>query len=127
MERLLWICLAGAVGSGTRYLVTVWAGERFGTTFPWGTFVVNVVGCFLIGLIMELALNLSTFPPNLRFALVTGFLGGLTTYSSFSFETVKLFEDGQRAAALGNFALTTVSCFGAAVLGLFAARLFVKA
>lgn len=127
MERFLWVCLAGALGTGTRYLVGLWAGARFGTVFPWGTFIVNVTGCFLIGLVMQLALSLSTFPVNLRFALTTGFMGGLTTYSSFTWETTKLVQDGARGAAALNFTLTTVAGFGAALLGLATARLFIKA
>lgn len=127
MERFLWVCFAGALGTGTRYLVALWAGDRFGTVFPWGTFIVNVAGCFFIGLVMQLALSVSTFPPNLRFALTTGFMGGLTTYSSFTYETTKLVQDGARGAAALNFVLTTVAGFGAALLGLAVARLFVKA
>jgi len=126
MERFAWVCLAGAAGTGARYLVSVWAGERFGAAFPWGTFIVNVVGCFLIGLVLQLALSLASFPVNLRFALTTGFLGGLTTYSSFTWETTKLVRDGAVGAALLNFTLTTVAGFGAAVLGLSLARLFIK-
>lgn len=125
MERFLWVCLAGALGTGTRYLVALWAGERFGV-FPWGTFIVNVAGCFLIGLVMQLALSIAAFPVNLRFALTTGFLGGLTTYSSFTWETTKLVQDGARGAAVMNLAATTVAGFGAAVLGLAAARLFIR-
>lgn len=126
MERFLWVCLAGAAGTGTRYLVGLWAGERFGAVFPWGTFIVNIVGCFLIGLVMQLALSISTFPVGLRFALTTGFMGGLTTYSSFTYETTKLVQDGARGAAALNFTLTTLGGFGAAVLGLAVARLFIR-
>ena len=122
MERFLWVCLAGAAGTGTRYLVALWAGGRLGTVFPYGTLIVNVVGCFLIGLVMELAVNIASFPLNLRFALTTGFLGGLTTYSSFTFETTKLVQEGAPGAAAVNFAVTTVGGFGAAVLGLTVAR-----
>lgn len=116
MERLLWIGLAGALGTLTRYLVGVWAGQRFGPAFPWGTFFVNVAGCFLIGLVMHVALHVATFPPTLRLALTTGFLGGLTTYSSFNYETLKLIQEGALRAALFNFVLTTGAC---AVAGLF--------
>jgi fluoride exporter len=121
MERLLWICLAGALGTGTRYLVGIWASERLGTSFPYGTLIVNVTGCFLIAVVMQTALNIATFPPNLRFALTTGFMGGLTTYSSFAYETTKLAHDGARASALVNFAVTTGACFVAVLLGLAAA------
>lgn len=122
MERFLWVCLAGAMGTGTRYLVALWAGGRLGTVFPYGTLIVNVVGCFLIGLVMQLAMSLAVFPVTLRFALTTGFLGGLTTYSSFTYETTKLLQEGARAEAAVNLVVTTVGGFGAVVVGLLVAR-----
>lgn len=126
MERLLYICLAGALGTGTRYLVSVWAAERFGTAFPYGTLIVNLAGCFLIAVSMQVALNVATFSPTLRLALTTGFLGGLTTYSSFAYETTKLAQDGARGSAASNFAFTTAGCFLAVLLGLAFARALVK-
>ena len=123
-SKLLWICLAGAVGTGTRHLVSVWASERFGGDFPYGTLIVNVVGCFLIAAIMQTALSLASFSPTLRVALATGFIGGLTTYSSFAFETVTLARAGARSAALLNFGLTSVACFAAVLLGFGAAQLW---
>lgn len=126
MERFLWVCVAGAAGTGTRYLVAQWAGSRLGAVFPYGTLAVNVAGCFLIGLVMQLAVSLASFPVNLRFALTTGFLGGLTTYSSFTYETTKLAEEGAWGAAGLNFVVTTVGGFGAAVLGLGVARWLVR-
>jgi CrcB protein len=127
MERFAWICLAGAFGTGTRYLVGIWAEERLGTAFPYGTLIVNAVGCFLIAVVMQAALELATFSPTLRIALTTGFLGGLTTYSSFAYETTKLAQAGARGSALSNVAVTTVLCFGAVLLGFAAVRAFVKA
>jgi CrcB protein len=127
MERLFWICLAGALGTGTRYIVGLWAGQRFGAAFPYGTLIVNVAGCFLIAAIMQTALNLATFPPNLRLALTTGFLGGLTTYSSFAYETTMLAQQGARGSAALNFAVTTGACFVAVLLGLAAASAITKA
>ena len=118
MERLLWICLAGALGTGARYLVGVWAGQRLGTSFPYGTLIVNVTGCFLIAAVMQTALNMATFSPTLRLALTTGFMGGFTTYSSFAYETTKLAQDGALSAAFLNFGLTTLACFAAILLGL---------
>jgi CrcB protein len=124
VERLLWICLAGALGTGVRYLIGLWAAQRFGTAFPYGTLMVNVAGCFLIAAVLQVALNVVSFPPTLRLALTTGFLGGLTTYSSFAFETTQLFQSGSSSAALLNFGVTTFVCFGAVLLGLLAGRAF---
>jgi CrcB protein len=124
MSKLLWICLAGALGTGARYLVALWASDRFGTAFPYGTLIVNVVGCFLIAAIMQTTLNAFVFPPTLRLALTTGFLGGMTTYSSFAYDTLLLARSGSRTAALLNFSLTTLACFGAVLLGFGAAQLW---
>jgi CrcB protein len=121
-QRLLWICLAGALGSGARYLISLWATQRFGAAFPYGTLIVNVVGCFLIAAILESALAASALSPTLRLALATGFVGGLTTYSSFAYETTALLRGGSSAAAVANFGVTTLACFIAVVLGLAAGR-----
>ena len=122
MKRFLIVCFGGAAGSGTRYLVGLWAGKRFGASFPYGTLFVNLVGCFLIALVMELALNIATFPEDLRLGLTAGFMGGLTTYSSFNYETTRLFESGAAQSALLNVGATVVGCAIAGVLGLILAR-----
>jgi len=122
MERLLWICLSGAVGTGTRYLVSTWAARAIGLGFPWGTLIVNVAGCFLMGAVMHVVLHSAAMSPTVRLALTSGFLGGLTTYSSFNYETTKLFQDGIPMAAVANLGATLVGCFAAGLLGLLAAR-----
>jgi CrcB protein len=121
MERLFWICLAGAAGTGTRYLVAVWAAQRFGTAFPFGTLIVNLAGCFLIALIMHTAFALS-WSPVVRSALTVGFLGGLTTYSSFNYETSSLLEAGATGPALVNAGATLAGGFVAGWLGLIVSR-----
>ncbi len=125
MERLAWVCLAGALGCGTRYLVGLWAADRFGTAFPYATLIVKIVGCFFMAFVTSLALGIAAFPPNLRLALTTGFLGGLTTYSSFNFETTRLMQDGSWTVALLNVGLTAIGCFLAGLAGLAVGRLFV--
>jgi fluoride exporter len=123
MERFLWVCLAGALGTGARYLVGSWALSRFGHVFPLGTLIVNLVGCFLMGLVVELALRGSLASADLRVILTTGFLGGLTTYSAFNQETARLFRDGTSAMAFANVAVTVLGCLLAGWLGtLIAAR-----
>lgn len=121
MERLFWICLAGAAGTGTRYLIALWAAQRFGSAFPYGTLIVNVAGCFLIALIMQAAIATS-WSPTVRSALAIGYVGGLTTYSSFNYETTRFLQDGAPDAAALNALLTVVGCFAAGWLGLIASR-----
>jgi CrcB protein len=122
MERFLWICFAGALGTGARYLVSIWAGERFGTSFPYATLLVNLAGCFAIGFVMHVALNAVSLSPTLRLALTAGFLGGLTTYSSFNYETTKLVLDGSYGLAAWNFLATTAGGFVSGLGGLALGR-----
>ena len=74
MSRLLYVCLGGAIGSGARYLVGLWALQRFGPGFPYGTLIVNIVGCFVITAVMHAALQLE-WSPTLRMAITVGFVG----------------------------------------------------
>jgi CrcB protein len=122
MARVLLIGLAGALGTLTRYFVGVWAGRALGTQFPYGTLIVNLAGCFFIAAVTHVALSTTLISPTLRLTLTTGFMGGLTTYSSFNLETTKLFEERAWATGLANVALTLLSCFIAGLLGLAAAR-----
>ncbi len=121
MERFLWICLAGAAGTGTRYLIAVWAAQRLGSAFPYGTLLVNLFGCFAIAGLMHAALTLG-WPATTRAAVTIGFIGGLTTYSSFNYETTPLLEEGAPATAALNLALTLLGGFMAGWLGLVTAR-----
>lgn len=119
--RLLLICLGGACGTAARYGVGVAAVSWFGVDFPYGTLIVNVVGALLIGVIQELALSTAAIPETLRLVLAVGVMGGFTTYSAFSYETIRLAERGAWGAAL-NVLLTTGLCLGACALGLVLGR-----
>lgn len=127
MQRFLLVCVGGAAGSGTRYLITLWAGQRLGTSFPWGTLLVNLAGCFVLGLLMHVALTTTMISPNVRVLCTTGAMGGLTTYSTFNYETIKLFEDGATRFALVNFGVTSVGCLVAGLAGLATGRLLAGA
>lgn len=116
--------LGGFVGSVLRYLVSLWTQSKGWTAFPWATLIVNVVGCFLIMLIMTVAAAV-TMRTNLRLFLTTGIMGGLTTYSTFDYETTKFFQDGAPASAFVNIGATFVACFIAGLLGLALARVLV--
>lgn len=119
MERFLIVCGAGALGCGARYLISLWIGAR---AFPYATLAVNLAGSFAIALVLELSIRLAGFPPNLRLALATGFLGGLTTYSSFNYEATALLEGGQVLRGLIYAGATAFGCLVAGVLGLLLAR-----
>jgi CrcB protein len=121
MERFFWICLAGAAGTGSRYLIALWAAQRFGSAFPYGTLIVNVVGCFGIAAVMHAALLLS-WSPAVRSAITIGFIGGLTTYSSFNYETTRLLEEGAVGAATLNATGTIAGALVAGWLGVVCAK-----
>ena len=98
-----WLVFAGGgVGSALRYAVGLWVQSRTGSAFPWGTFAVNAIGCLLIGVIATLADEHAWIAPSTRLLLVTGLLGGFTTFSSFTFESFELLRSGQFVAASAN-------------------------
>ena len=118
MERLLWVCLGSALGGGARYLVSQAAASLLGPAFPYGTLIVNVVGSYLIGLIMHVGLNSTLISPTLRIFLTTGVMGGLTTYSTFNYETLGFAVDGAWLLGALNMAATVFACLAAGILGL---------
>jgi fluoride exporter len=120
--RVALVALGGAIGSVARYGVGALAAQLFGAAFPWGTLLVNLTGSFLIAVVMHVALSGTAISLELRIFLTTGIMGGFTTYSSFNYETLALFN--QRAYGLAglNVAATVVGCFVAGVLGLAAGR-----
>lgn len=122
MERFLWIGLFGALGTWTRYLIAQGSARLFGTGFPYGTLAVNLLGCFAMAIVMHIAVMTTRLGDTARFALATGFLGGLTTYSSFNFETTKLLHEGAPARSALYFGLTVVGSFLAGLSGLALAR-----
>ncbi|MDV9187309.1 fluoride efflux transporter CrcB [Streptomyces sp. SR27] len=114
----LLVVVGAAVGAPLRYLTDRAARARFGPDFPWGTFLVNVVGSFLLGLFA------GTASGRAYLLLGTGLCGALTTYSTFSYETLKLFEDGAKRHALLNVAGSLAAGLGAVWLGVRTAGLF---
>ncbi len=122
MARVLLIGLAGALGTLARYGIGLWSGKALGTALPYGTFIVNVTGCFLIALVSQIAISTTLISPTLRLTLTTGFMGGLTTYSSFNYETTNLLRERGLGEGLTNLVLTLVACFVAGMLGLMTAR-----
>lgn len=94
MIQALLVAVGGAIGSVLRYYVGQWALRLAGPAFPWGTLTVNVVGCFVIGVFAEMIVRRFDASPEMRLLLITGFLGGFTTFSAFSLDAISLFERG---------------------------------
>jgi len=102
----------GALGTGARMWLSLWMASRYGEVFPWGTFSVNVIGCFIIGLFSGLTGpdGVILTSPLTRQVVMIGFLGGFTTFSSFSLQTLALMADGEWFYAFLNIILTLVLC-----------------
>jgi CrcB protein len=116
------IALFCAAGGLVRYYLSGWVHGLFGWAFPYGTLAVNVLGAYFIGLIMELGLSSAAIPGMLRVGLTAGFMGGLTTFSTFSYETFKLLEDGRFALACTNVVVSVVVCLLFTWLGIITVR-----
>ncbi|MDQ3754312.1 MAG: fluoride efflux transporter CrcB [Acidobacteriota bacterium] len=118
MENALAVGVGGFFGCIARYLVSVLISRLFdGPTFPFATFIVNIVGCLLIGLLGTLAENTELISPPIQLLLITGFLGGFTTYSAFGYQTLTLVRDGNLLCAFLNVAAHIVCGLGAVWLG----------
>jgi len=109
------ISIGAVLGANARYLVGGWVAERYGATFPWATLLVNVSGSFLVGFILTLVTERSVGPWWVRPGLAIGFMGSYTTFSAFSYETLRLVESGSILAAGANVAGSVT----AALLGVF--------
>ena len=123
MKTAATIAIFCAGGGLTRYYLSGWVYSLLGRAFPYGTFVVNVIGAYFIGLIMELGLRNANIPANIRIGLVTGFLGGLTTFSTFSYETFKLLETGRFLVAFSNVIISVSICLLFTWLGIVVAKI----
>ncbi len=105
MTKILLIALGGGVGSVLRYVVSGW-GRVVGESFPWGTLLVNVIGCLAFGFLVVALGDPERIRPEFRVALLVGLLGGFTTFSTFGYETFALGNDRQFAFALANVLLS---------------------
>lgn len=118
--QMLWIGIGGFLGANARYAFGRWIGHHLGIVFPWGTGIVNVTGAFLIGVIFTLLTDRVVDDPMWRQLVIVGFLGGYTTFSSFTFESVTMMQDGRWMPALayivGSNALGLLACFAGIAL-----------
>ena len=113
MKPIIVIFLGGGIGSVARYLLSLWINRQLTTAFPTGTFVVNLTGCFLIGILYGLAIRHSWLNVDWRLFLITGICGGYTTFSAFSYESVGLIREG-------NYGYFFLYVAGSVLLGLLA-------
>ena len=116
------IALFCAGGGLARYYLSGWVYGLLGRAFPYGTFIVNIIGAYFIGLVMELGLRSTAISDTLRIGLTVGFMGGLTTFSTFSYETFKLLEDGQFLVAFTNVLASVAVCLLFTWLGILTIR-----
>lgn len=121
--KLFYLGLAGAAGTLARYGLSGLVGRSIGTTFPWGTAVVNILGCLFFGLLWAFFENRLVLSGQLRMILFVGFFGAFTTFSTFAFETSQLLDDSQWLWAAGNFLLQTMVGLIAVMAGLAIGKL----
>jgi fluoride exporter len=122
--RLTLIAIFGAIGTLLRYGLQGLAQVRVSGTFPYGTLLINLTGCFFLGLIGQFTLNRLVIPPDWRVAITVGFFGGYTTFSSFGWETAKMLEDGEWLSATSYVAASVVVGLFLSVAGIRLANRF---
>jgi fluoride exporter len=95
LEAVLWVGLGGFLGANARYLLGGWIASRFGVPFPYGTFVINVTGSFILGFFVAFAQERPWVAPPARLLFAVGFVGAYTTFSTFEYELIRLLQDGE--------------------------------
>ena len=114
--NLIAIAIGAVPGALSRYYITEWCKKVFGSKFPYGTFLINITGCFVMGFFVTLISGIKGFPIELRLLVATGFLGAYTTFSTYGFDTLTLWRRG-------NLALTSFYWAGSAIFGVIAVAL----
>lgn len=122
MKMLLAVAIGGAVGAVARYKTIGWVAQAAGPGFPWGTAAVNVVGCFLMGVLAEVGAQRQVLTPELRALLAVGVLGGFTTFSSFALDVATLWNRGDLLPAGAYIAASTALSILALFVGLWSVR-----
>ena len=120
--QIFYIALFGALGCLSRYFLSGWVYNIFGSGFPYGTLAVNATGAYIIGLIMEFSIGSNLISQSLRVGITIGFLGGLTTFSTFSYETFRFLEDGEFLIASINIFINVLVCLFFTWVGIETAR-----
>lgn len=121
-KSILLVSVGGALGSSLRYLTSIYIQKWVTQNFPWATFVANIAGCLLMGLLLGYFTRLQLSGNDYKLLLVTGFCGGYTTFSAFAFENYTLFQQGNYATALGYILISVTMGIAAVMVGFAIAR-----
>ncbi len=122
----LYVALGGALGATGRYIVSMWVNNKYQSVFPYGTFIVNVAGCFVLGVFYTLTLDKSVLSPQIRTAVNVGFIGAFTTFSTFSLETLNIIRENNIKIALTNIVFSVIVGLLAVWLGMTFSNLISK-
>jgi|SRR6056297_2749997 len=122
MFKFIYIGFGGFLGAISRYTISKWIGTKFESTIPYGTLTVNILGSFVLGFLMTFIINKTNVSPNIRLALTTGFLGALTTFSTYAYETIILIEDKNYYLAGFNILSNLLLGLIFVLLGIFLAK-----
>jgi CrcB protein len=118
LKKLFLVVFGGGLGAASRYGIGLLAARVWGTHFPWGTLTANLIGCFLIGLLFALADRARLLSPDIRLLLITGYLGALTTFSSFALETVNAGRIGLALQPLANILINNIGGLALTYIGM---------
>jgi len=117
--KILLVMIGGGLGAVSRYLITLLSSRLYGSSFPWGTLFVNLSGCFLIGVSFALAEYRNILSPSARLFIMTGFLGGLTTFSTYALESVNFARSGDSSVSVINFILNNFVGMALVIAGMW--------
>jgi CrcB protein len=122
LKDFLAISVAAILGANLRYVISRLAAKEFGPVFPYGTLIINIVGSFIVGLFVIWTTERVLVDPRWRLLVVVGFCGSFTTFSSYAFESMSLFERGQWGLMLANVFANNLLCLAGALAGMAVAR-----